>query len=161
MLMQPIHLAIGIIEGIVTAFVVLFVYRARPEILDAALSSKPIGPLPMRTIIVTFLLASLTLAGGLSWLASEFPDGLEWSIAKVTGSDELPLPSSAEHARSSALQDKTAFMRDYALPSNGGSGHLSVGQTAPLSTSVAGVVGGVVTLMICTIIGLLLRKCRR
>ena len=32
--MQPIHLAIGVVEGIVTAAVVTFVWRARPEILE-------------------------------------------------------------------------------------------------------------------------------
>ncbi|MBW2503393.1 MAG: energy-coupling factor ABC transporter permease [Deltaproteobacteria bacterium] len=161
MLMQPIHLAIGIIEGIVTAFVVLFVYRARPEILDAALRSQPIGQLPQRTIVVTFLVASFTLAGGLSWLASESPDGLEWSIAKLTGAEELPPPSSTEHVRASALQDKTAIMRDYAFPPDNENENLSAGQTAPLSTGVAGVVGGMVTLMMCAMIGLLLRKCRK
>ena len=36
MLMQPIHLAIGIVEGLVTAAVLSFVYKARPEILESA-----------------------------------------------------------------------------------------------------------------------------
>ena len=34
LLMQPIHLAIGVVEGLVTAAVVLFVYRAQPELLE-------------------------------------------------------------------------------------------------------------------------------
>ena len=32
-LMQPIHLAIGLIEGVVTAAVLVFVYESRPELL--------------------------------------------------------------------------------------------------------------------------------
>ena len=36
LLMQPIHLAIGIVEGLVTATVVAFVWKARPEILEMA-----------------------------------------------------------------------------------------------------------------------------
>ena len=31
--MQPIHLAIGLIEGLITSAVLLFVYEARPELL--------------------------------------------------------------------------------------------------------------------------------
>jgi len=32
LLMQPIHLAIGVVEGLVTAAVVIFVWRTRPEL---------------------------------------------------------------------------------------------------------------------------------
>ena len=32
-LMQPIHLAIGLVEGVVTAAVVTFIYSTRPELL--------------------------------------------------------------------------------------------------------------------------------
>lgn len=32
-LMQPIHLAIGLVEGLVTSAVLLFVYEARPELM--------------------------------------------------------------------------------------------------------------------------------
>ncbi len=33
-LMQPIHLAIGLVEGIITAAVLTFVYETRPELLQ-------------------------------------------------------------------------------------------------------------------------------
>ena len=36
LLMQPIHLAIGLVEGMVTAAVLCFVYKMRPEILESA-----------------------------------------------------------------------------------------------------------------------------
>ncbi len=35
-LMQPIHLAIGLVEGLITAAVLLFVYQTRPELLQGA-----------------------------------------------------------------------------------------------------------------------------
>ncbi len=41
-LMQPIHLAIGIVEGIVTAAILSFVYRMRPEILESAATRVPV-----------------------------------------------------------------------------------------------------------------------
>lgn len=34
--MQPIHLAIGLVEGLITAAVLLFVYEARPEMLSCS-----------------------------------------------------------------------------------------------------------------------------
>ena len=33
--MQPIHLVIGVVEGLVTAAVVLFVMQAQPELLPS------------------------------------------------------------------------------------------------------------------------------
>ena len=43
LLMQPIHLAIGLVEGLITAAVVTFIWNARPEVLSAAGRSVPIG----------------------------------------------------------------------------------------------------------------------
>ncbi len=90
LLMQPIHLGIGVFEGVVTALVVTFIYQNRPEILESALRQKPLGDLPIKSLLASFLLASLLIGGVLSWFVSENPDGLEWSIAKITGSPELP-----------------------------------------------------------------------
>ena len=46
LMMQPIHLAIGIVEGLVTATVVAFVWKARPEILEMA---PPAASAPSRS----------------------------------------------------------------------------------------------------------------
>ena len=48
LMMQPIHLAIGIVEGFVTAGVINYVRAARPEILDSSASAAPAcgGDLP-------------------------------------------------------------------------------------------------------------------
>jgi len=51
--------------------------------------------------------------GALSWFASTHPDGLEWSIEKVTGKGEL---QEAEHGIARVLkgiQEKMAFLPDY------------------------------------------------
>jgi cobalt/nickel transport system permease protein len=42
-LMLPIHLAIGLIEGIVTAAIVSFIYKMRPEIITSAVSGASLG----------------------------------------------------------------------------------------------------------------------
>ncbi|MDR2582492.1 MAG: energy-coupling factor ABC transporter permease [Fibromonadaceae bacterium] len=64
-LMQPIHFAIGIAEGIITAGILCFAhhYHRRPAITFAALA----------------IFAGCIL----SPFASQYPDGLEWSIEKT------------------------------------------------------------------------------
>ncbi len=78
--MLPIHLAIGIAEGLATWAVLLFVLKTEPALLNRQpASSRP------HFILAIFTVATLIAGGGLSWLASSRPDGLEWSIANVTG----------------------------------------------------------------------------
>jgi len=86
LLMQPIHLAIGIVEGLVTAAILSFVFAARPQILTAA-ADKPAKSL--RPLIITFACIAAVTAVVLSLFASQTPDGLEWSILNLTGSMEL------------------------------------------------------------------------
>ena len=51
-----------------------------------------------------------------AWFASTSPDGLEWSIAKVTGSEEFAGDASAAVKQASAsIQEQTAFLPDYAF----------------------------------------------
>lgn len=163
LLLQPIHLAIGVVEGLVTVAVVSFVYKARPEILEGALKARPIGNHPVRKVLLTFLVAALLTGGLVSWFASNNPDGLEWAIAGVTGKGELSGPSRGVNGALASIQEKTAFLPDYAFrkpsvpaihPGGNGAEH------APgnLGTSVAGVVGALMTLGIALLIGCFLRR---
>lgn len=152
LLMQPIHLAIGVIEGIVTALVVSFVYRARPEILMSAMENKPAGELPLRSLMIAFVVSTLLIGGCLSWYASENPDGLEWSIVRITGTDELPEPVFKEHKTLADVQEKTSILADYALPE--GATH---GNSQRLGKSLSGIVGGALTLLLCFLTGFALR----
>jgi cobalt/nickel transport system permease protein len=63
LLMQPIHLAIGVVEGLVTATVVAFVWKARPEILEMAPRLAP-GPSPSLKPVILGLVAVAVLTGG-------------------------------------------------------------------------------------------------
>jgi cobalt/nickel transport system permease protein len=160
LLMQPIHLAIGIVEGVVTALVVSFVYRARPEVLESVLQDKPLGELPVRSLIMTFLVAALLIGGGLSWFASEYPDGLEWSIARITGSSKVPEASLLKHEKLAAIQEKTALLPGYSLPGQTRKGNDAASTVSDerIGTSLAGIVGGTMTLVFCLLTGLLLKK---
>lgn len=156
LLMQPIHLAIGVVEGVVTALVVSFVYKARPEVLESVIQDKPLGDLPTRSLLAAFLISAILIGGLLSWYASENPDGLEWSIAGATGSAELPETAHEEHAALAEVQEKTALLPDYALPAT-----QEKAQDPRVGTSLSGIIGGTMTLGICILLGFLLRRSRR
>jgi cobalt/nickel transport system permease protein len=169
LMMQPIHLAIGVVEGLVTVAVVSFVRQARPEILAGALESRPIGHHPVRRVLVGLLLAAVLTGGVVSAFASKDPDGLEWAIAKVTGSSELKAPRFGLHRTLAHWQDKIALLPDYdfrssarqggaALPGNGPAAPGSAREAFHAGTGVAGVVGTLITLLLTFLSGLLLKK---
>jgi cobalt/nickel transport system permease protein len=112
-LMLPIHLAIGCIEGIITVLVVQFIWKARPEILDPSNSAETRGKKPLKTFIIGLCVATLIVGGAVSWFASTQPDGLEWSIFHTTGEEELESPESPAYLISKEIQEKTAILPDY------------------------------------------------
>lgn len=152
LLMQPIHLAIGIVEGLVTAGVISFIWQARPEILEKAAADHPLGALPLTPVLVGLALVTILTGSFLSWYASAHPDGLEWSMFKISGHEELDAPSIGVHHSLEAIQEKTAFLPDYGFRE--AAGH----ESARPGTSVAGLVGGLLVLMLGVGIGLLLKK---
>lgn len=158
LLMQPIHLAIGVVEGITTALIVSFVYQARPGVLESVLQDKPLGEFPVRSLVITFLAAAILAGGILSWYSSENPDGLEWSIARILGSGEMPIKEHRLHEQLAAIQAKTALLPGYRLSATGTSTHNDFTGQDRLGTSLAGIIGCVITLALCLLAGLLLRK---
>ncbi len=111
--MQPIHLAIGLVEGLITAAVLIFVYESRPQLLYSAVAKSEKGArLSFRKTLVVFAVAALLVGGGLSLLASSNPDGLEWSIERLTSSTELEAEGDI-YDSSSSLQDSLSFLADY------------------------------------------------
>lgn len=85
----PIHLAIGAVEGIATGAVLCFVARYRPQTLSEAPSGKSTHRGRLRPLLIGFGIATLILASAFTWIASSDPDGLEWSVARVSGLSEL------------------------------------------------------------------------
>jgi cobalt/nickel transport system permease protein len=145
-LMQPIHLAIGLVEGIVTAAILSFVYKMRPEILESAVTGASIKKsVPMKRVIITLVIATVVIGGGLSLLASSNPDGLEWSMIKTAGTAELEADSKI-HVNAANVQNATAVMPDY----GGDSG-----------TSMAGIVGGAMTFGLAGVAGLVITIAKR
>lgn len=166
LLMQPIHLAIGIVEGFVTAGVINYVRSARPEILDTIALSRPLAAeVSLKKVMITFAILAVITSGALSWLASTHPDGLEWSIEKVTGKGELP---EQEHGIASFLkgfQEKTAFFPNYSFkPAENESKKEEAPPSWPgieAGTSAAGIIGAAIVLGLILLIGAGIRSFRR
>lgn len=167
LMMLPIHLAIGVVEGVVTAAVVLFVMRARPEILDSAATRNPLGKATLRPVIIGLVVCAVLAGAFLSWFASTDPDGLEWSMTKVAGAAAVTGASGASvHDASAALQDKTAVMAGYGFKDSGvgEAGGAEVGgagggasSAVDAGTSAAGLIGAALTLAIALAMGFVLK----
>lgn len=166
LLMQPIHLAIGAVEGFVTVAVISFVYKAKPEILQVALEARPIGNHSVRNVVLTFMIAALLTGGIVSWFASKNPDGLEWAITNVTGKEELEGSKQGLHGTLASIQEATAFLPDYAFKKPAEpkkeeaqpAGEKKKDEGSKLGTSVAGLLGSVMVLGLAFLSGLLLKK---
>jgi len=162
LLMQPIHLAIGLVEGLVTGAVLCYVQNIRPEILESALQG---APLPrslsfkkMKTLLASFAVLAVLTGGVLSIFASAYPDGLEWSIEKVEktgGATELER-NGPVHEAAAVLVKKTAFMPDYGFA---GEGEEEKGKNA--GTAAAGVAGCLITVVLAGGVGLVVYAARR
>jgi cobalt/nickel transport system permease protein len=171
LLMQPIHLAIGLVEGLATATIIAFIREARPDLVDAGFAKtdhrSASAGFPTRIIA---MLACLALATGglLSWFASSNPDGLEWSIERVTGKSEVEADNSSIHQTLVQMQQQIAPMPDYKFATSaennaevpGKSDAEEAWPAVDAGTSVAGVLGGLGTLILVTGIGYLLRPRR-
>lgn len=151
LLMQPIHLAIGLGEGLITAAVLGFVYENRPELLRQPVLSGPAvqkGTWSRKKLLGALGGLSLAVGGGLSLLASENPDGLEWSIARLTGRTELEGSEQGIYGAAARIQELTAWFSEYQVP----------GLEGPLGTALSGIIG---TVLACGIIWFLGRNLRK
>jgi len=167
LMMQPIHLAIGAVEGMVTVAVVSFLHKARPEMVQGALQAYPIGNRPRRKVALAFLIGALLTGGVVSGFASRDPDGLEWSVARVAGSAGLQAPPLQLHRTLARLQEKLAILPDYhfANAAEGGApagpADLKKQETIYPGTSAAGIVGTLLTLLLVFGCGFVLKRRNR
>jgi cobalt/nickel transport system permease protein len=160
-LMLPIHVAIGLVEGLVTAAVVVFVQRTQPEILTRAASGQRMGGVAMRNVLVGLAVAAVLAGAVFAWFASANPDGLEWSVAGVTGSSELEAGVATVYGTAASLQEQTAILPDYAFKETEGPAAEEGDAAWPAvdaGTSVAGIVGALLTLLIAVGVGILLSR---
>ena len=162
-LMQPIHLAIGLVEGLITSAVLIFVFESRPELLqdvDSAEKGIP-NKRSLKTTVIILAAVAVVVGGGLSLLASSNPDGLEWALfgnaeegySENMGLDEENFGKESTVAdKAASVQEKTSFLPDYAFPES----------ESAVGTTVSGIVGGImvagVALLICFLCGFFRKK---
>ena len=143
-LMQPIHLAIGFVEGAITAAVLSFVYASRPELLkDVTETERGLeAKRSLKSTVAILAATAVVVGGGLSLLASGNPDGLEWALfgnqesgySANMGLDEENFGIESDAARTAeSIQETSSFLPDYAFK----------GSDSPVGTSVSGIVGSV------------------
>lgn len=148
LLMQPIHLAIGLIEGIITACVLVFVYSARPEMVKNVNTKNVNNKMSAKKVVTILLIVAIITGGIFSLFASSNPDGLEWSLfgnaengySSNMGLDEEDYGiSNAITEFFGKIQEKTSLLPDYAIKDN----------DSAVGTSLSGVVGvGIIVVLV-------------
>lgn len=147
--MQPIHLVIGAVEGLITASVLCFVYEARPELLWN--SKKQESKLSYKKTLTIIACLFVVIGGGISLFASSNPDGLEWSIENLTGDTEIDEKEEPIYDTASGIQERTSILPDYTFKNNESS----------IGTSVSGIVGSVITIGLLCGIGHVIKITRK
>lgn len=138
--MQPVHLAIGLVEGLITAAVLVFIHEARPELLFCSSEAERAkGKFSFQSTVAILAVTAALTGGVISLTASSHPDGLEWSIERLTGSVELEAVGGL-HQAADSVQKFTALLPDYAFK----------GSESAFGTTFSGIVGGLIVVGVCT-----------
>lgn len=148
--MQPIHLAIGLVEGLITGAVLVFVHEARPELLFCYGETGKEGRFSLKQTVGLLAAVTIVIGGLLSLFASSHPDGLEWSMERVAGTTELEATGQVYRSFTS-LQEATSLLPDYAFR----------GSESLLGTSFSGVIGAVVVAGFCFLLCYLFKFFRK
>lgn len=153
--MQPIHLLIGLVEGVITAGVVSYL---RLDLYKADASHTEVVWPSGRNILIIMAMSAALLAGAASWFSSANPDGLEWSIMKVTGKPELEREATAVSETLEKVQKKTSIFPGYGSLESGNP-EVMTGGTA--GNGLPGLVGGAITFVLVFGAGALIRTLSR
>ncbi|MCX7991268.1 MAG: energy-coupling factor ABC transporter permease [Proteobacteria bacterium] len=165
MLMQPIHLAIGIVEGIVTAGIIRYLIQIRPELFESLSGNgEALVSLNLKKVTVTLLLLTVLTGGFLSWFASTHPDGLEWSIEKIYGKPEIPEKDHKITEFLKNLQEKIAFLPDYSFKKSNKEQEKEEAEKYPnldAGTTFSGLIGSAIVLAVIFSTGFLIKTLKR
>ena len=161
--MIGVHFLVGIIEGLITIAVLAYLQKVRPDLIINSSVSKA-KPSTKSVLIIMFALTIIT-AGGLSLLASELPDGLEWSYAERPDQPDFePIVSNKDSTVVAVddFQSRYSLLPEYSIRTSG------LGNTPQQQedvsfgwTSFAGVIGSGLTMFSIWLIAWILRKKRR
>lgn len=154
--MVGVHFLVGIVEGVITTAVLAYIQQVRPDIVADNLHGKI--RLSRRAVLATFAVFTVIIAAGLSLLASNMPDGLEWSYAQRPDQPNFkPIIANNNSAIAAAdrFQAKYSLMPDYSIRSDGKDEKL---QASAGWTSFAGVFGSITTMVVIWLTAWILRR---
>lgn len=160
LMMLPIHLAIGFVEGLITAVVITFVWKNKPEVMEITPNTALTGTGSIRGVLAGFVIVAVLTGGILSWFASVHPDGLEWATFKTSGQEIKPSSEQGIHNSAASLQEKTALLPDYGFSTSAIKTDTNTQKPWPSikeGRSLSGLVGGVLTLLLALSVGYALK----
>ncbi len=149
LLMQPIHLAIGAVEGILTGALLVFLLKTQPKLIYESRQGLWQG---WARWALGVLVVSLVVSGVVSHLASSDPDGLEWSMENMDENVAVA-GESASHKSLEQLQSKSSFLPDYTISGNE--------EASGGETSIAGITGTMLVLLAILLLGGILHSRKR
>lgn len=133
-----VHLVIGIIEGVITAALLMYLRQVRPSVIEGYEHADTNN----KKLFFATVIAAVVITGAcLSLVASEKPDGLEYSIE---GKDEKPVIENESPVIKTAddLQNRITPMPDYSRRVSDDTDEAPAGWT-----SFAAVIGSVITML--------------
>ncbi|HCT76676.1 MAG TPA: cobalt ABC transporter permease [Micromonosporaceae bacterium] len=140
--MAGVHALIGLGEGAIAALAVVAVARVRPDLIYALrgerLSIETEGQKSAKPLIVAGIVTALVLAGGVSYLASSAPDGLDATTLRGCTTNEAGEITGGTCIAQQAGEHEFAggLLADYGLKGIDG------------TTGIAGAIGVLVTFAI-------------
>ena len=158
--MIGVHFLVGFVEGLVTVTVLAYLQQLRPDIVADSLPGTV--RLSKNAVLATLGILAVLIGAGLSLLASDLPDGLEWSYAERPDEPGFETVVSNPDSRIAAVDDfqsKYSLMPDYSARASK-LGDVA-GREADLGagwTSFAGIVGSVLTMAVIWLTAWMLRR---
>ena len=158
--MIGVHFLVGFVEGLVTVTVLAYLQQLRPDIVADSLPGTV--RLSKNAVLATMGILAVLIGAGLSLLASDLPDGLEWSYAERPDEPGFEAVVSNPDSRITVVDDfqsKYSLMPDYSARASK-LGQVA-GQEADIGagwTSFAGVVGSVLTMAVIWLTAWMLRR---
>lgn len=160
--MIGVHLLVGFVEGVITVAVLGYLRQVRPDIILDSLPGK--ARLSRSAVLATLAAFAIIIGAGLSLLACDLPDGLEWSYAErpdQPGFEPLVANDDSRIAAVDDFQSKYSPMPDYSVrTAKLGETPQSETDLAAGWTSFAGVFGSGITMAFIWLTARILRKRR-
>jgi len=153
--MQPIHLAIGLVEGLLTGTLLVFVQKQAPGLIVADSSETQNTSLNKKAekqgfVVSVLAVLALVCGGFLAFYASGNPDGLEWSVDKTLIAGTLEESAGPVAELSEKWQSVLSLLPDYGFRNSSDSD-----SDIRTGTALSGVAGSLISLALVTLVVLL------